>query len=568
MRFIIGLMIFWISILGIKWFIEKRFLINEMFSLPLTFTIITIIVFISGILNMMLLVSLILTLCGLWYFIVNVKNKKNSFSKLIKNPSWIIIAVIFLYITIVGLGMHLMHYDNFSHWGLIARNMLFNNALPNFDDAVIYFKGYQPGSACFIYYFGILCGKNEGCMIIAQNIFVFSFLTPLFYLIKGNKINFKHLLLIVFYVFIMSISIRFNDLLVDSLIATIMISSIVLLNFYRKDLKKCFWYCLPFSILLFLVKNTGLFLAGCNCLLILYYGIKNKEKKQGTKYAFITALILLFALIIWQSHVTLAFGPLALKSKHSLSIQNFGSQIFRKGIGNMLLLLKKYTYHFFSLRNNLPNIFMLLLNLTLGTFALNKKTRKKILNLILLCNAIYVIYYIMLVLMYLFSMPMNEALVFASYTRYMGTIIIIIIGIVFINIMNFENMNYNYLLVLVLMLGSIYYYRENFISFIGKDNYENSVVEKYDNILKNIDLEQEEKYYIYSPSSEGDNGYLKYVSKYKLQSSQIQVITLISDIEEDSYIITIEKDEKITNYLEKNKYYQVSNSIYKKECID
>ena len=57
MRLIIGLIIFWICILSIKLFIEKKLKVPNTFSLAITFTFIGLYIFILGIINMMKLGS-------------------------------------------------------------------------------------------------------------------------------------------------------------------------------------------------------------------------------------------------------------------------------------------------------------------------------------------------------------------------------------------------------------------------------------------------------------------------------------------------------------------------------
>ena len=172
MYIFISLIIFWISIFSIKIFIEKNFKVDERFSLPIVFTLIGIIEFILGILNLLLLGTLLLIALSIIYFIILIKNKDITLSKLkeyFNNPTKLIISIMFIYITFVSLNMHLTHYDNFSHWGLIIKTMFQYNRLPNFENNYIFFKGYQPGSASFIYYVGTILGKTEQSMIIGHN---------------------------------------------------------------------------------------------------------------------------------------------------------------------------------------------------------------------------------------------------------------------------------------------------------------------------------------------------------------------------------------------------------------
>ena len=65
----IGLIIFWISIFSIKLFIENKFQVDEKYSLPIVFTLIGIIEFILGILNLLLMGTLLIIALSLIYFI-------------------------------------------------------------------------------------------------------------------------------------------------------------------------------------------------------------------------------------------------------------------------------------------------------------------------------------------------------------------------------------------------------------------------------------------------------------------------------------------------------------------
>ena len=126
MRFIIGLGAFWSSIFGLMIFIKKKTKIKSEFLLALSFTLVGIIMFIAGILNIMKLTVLFLVLFGdailLYNFIDCIRKKtlkKNiidSFNKIKEEKMMLPIVLqvfVFAYITIMGFNVHLMHYDNF-----------------------------------------------------------------------------------------------------------------------------------------------------------------------------------------------------------------------------------------------------------------------------------------------------------------------------------------------------------------------------------------------------------------------------------------------------------------------
>lgn len=573
MRFIIGTILFWITILGIENFIKKKTKIDEIFLLPMTFTLLGIVMFISGILNIMKASSLLILIVGAGYFcysFVKEKNKKDKLITFFKNPTNIIIIIMFGYITILGYNMHLMDYDNFSHWGLIVKNMFITNHLPNFENTAILFKGYQPGSACFIYFYGLLSGKGEGTMIIAQNYLIFSYLIPLMTLSKNKNKLINCLIILCFYIFIMTISIKFNSLLVDGLIAVMTIFSLMIINKYEKNLKKAFLYSLPVSVFLLLVKNTGLILALINCLYIFVLGIKNHRFKESCKYIIYTLIVLGVVLLLWQQHVKLAYGYMALNSKHSLDSSNIINSLRKLGIHNMLLFIKMYIKHFFSFKNNISNIYIVVINLLLVVMSFFKKEKKEVYKLMAIVDIIYVGYYSVLGAMYILSMPWEEAKIFASYERYMTTINIIIIGMIFIYLFkNSEKFKFYNTLVIsisIMLLIPIYFYQNNFKSLLGKDNYIGSDEEKWDKIITKIPVEREGKYYIFAPTTYNAYGFFNYLSIYKLNNNNIEIIKKHSEIKENDtkYIIMYEDNEEFRKKLEKQKYVKVNYLVYKK----
>lgn len=570
MRFIIGIIVYWLTILGIKLFIENKYKVSKIISLPIVVSIIGIIMFLAGILNIMKITVIIMVLFSIGYLVYCIYKKNiklNDVKVAIKKPTNIIIIVIFTYITIISLGMHLTHYDCFSHWGLIIKNMFMYDRLPNFENPIM-FKGYQPGSACFIYFLGLLCGKNEASMIIGQNYLIFSYLVSLFLLIDKGIL--KKILIIAFYIFIMTISISFNNLLVDSLIAVMTISIYIILSRNKENPRMGLILSSPILIFLLLVKNTGLVLIGFCLLYELYLYLKQRKLKQGIIDILIMGMILIGVLLLWQGHVSMVYGSSGLSSKHSLSIANIVQSLQEKGIQNIFIFIKSYTNHFFSFANNISNIYMLGILIFLIIYGIIIKQKNTIIKLIACSIGIYIGYYIILGIMYILSMPWEEAKVFASYERYMTTILIIIVGIILIYIIQKNRINKSkeflvYFILIVLLLIPIKYNFSNFKAMIGKTAYEGSVVEKYDRILKDIPLGMQDTYYIYAPiSSKNDYGLLSFISIYKLNTSNVLVVSSLEDIYEanSGIVVMFDESKKSKKELLKNKWKKENNIIY------
>ena len=587
MRMFIGIMMFWFSIFGYLLYFKKKSKLPNELLLPIIFSLIGITVFISGILNMMYIISVLIYLVGNILFFKYLYKKKIEFKKLL-NPNFIILLIIFIYISIIGSKMRLLHYDNFSHWGLIIKNMFLNNRLPNFEDTIIEFKNYQPGSACFMYFFGVIAGKTEASMIVSQNYLLISYIFSLFAFlntkIKGFKSYIPRILIICFYIFMLFSNISINDLLVDTLIASMSICSFSIMYYFKNNLKKAYIYNLPILIFLFLVKNTGIVLVGFSCLGLIYLGYKNKKLKKGILYALLSGIISCAFFYIWSRHVLYVYGDIGLESRHSLSISNIISQLRVKGLENILAFCKLYLKNFFNISNNLINKYMININIIIILMIIfYKKHRKHFLSCLLISNILYLLYYGILGVMYLFSMPWSEAIILAGFYRYMMTIISIIIGIVllyFIEIIIKEkkltkpSLLISSCFIVCILFVNIKYYIKDYNILIGNLNYENMTAYKYDKILGSsmFNADDNDFYYIYAPkTSQNDYGLTYYLSKYKLNTKNLQVINNISQINnksDNSYtknIIILDETDDIYEYIYKNEYENV-NGLYKKEA--
>lgn len=587
MRLILGIILFWLSTFGYLILLKKKTKLPYELILPMIFTIIGILMFLAGILNIMKELSIIICVCGIVSFLYYLVKKEFKFKEIL-NFKFLIMFVLFLYLTIICSKLHLLHYDNFSHWGLIIKTMFIKNALPNFEDAVIEFKGYQPGSACFIYYFGLLTGKSEGSMIIAQNYLLIAYFFSLFAFTSENKDKRLNMLLQVlitsFYLFILFGNIAFNELLVDTLMSVIFIYSIVILFYFRDDLKKAFIYTLPISVYLFLVKNIGIVLVGFNCLGLLYLGIRNKEFKKSFVYALISGVTSVSFFFIWNKHVSYVYGSSSLYSKHSLSSSNILSELRSKGWSKIFEFCNIYFKHFIDVLNNMPNIYIIFINLFLLILILLYKNRRKdTLKVLIICDFIYLAYYGILGIMYLLSMPWDEILYLAGFDRYMFTIIFAIIGIVliyFVSVVRTEDKTskksilLSIFLIIVSVGVSFKYNIYNYDLFLGNQNYEESYAYIYDQTLETekFTANYDDFYYVYAPiSSNNDNRYMTYLSKYKLNTVNRMVVKNISEIDDeigDGYnkkIILIDYDNEIMNYINNHNYEKLNDRLYIKK---
>ena len=66
-------------------------------------------------------------------------------------------------------GALLVAYDDFSHWGMMARHLLRTNMLPDANSTLIVFQSYPPAAACWIAGVCRFLGDSDGMLLVAQS---------------------------------------------------------------------------------------------------------------------------------------------------------------------------------------------------------------------------------------------------------------------------------------------------------------------------------------------------------------------------------------------------------------
>ena len=590
MRFLIGILVFVISMMGYLNMFRRYFKLPLELLLPIIFTIISIIVFISGILNMLKIMCLLLYIVGILIFVYDLYKHRIILHKYFTVNCFIILLLMFYY-SVICKNMHVMHYDNFTHWSLIVKSIFINNAFPNFKDYLIGFKGYQPGSACFIYYLSLLIGKNEGSMIIAQNYLLIAFYFPLLCFTNSkNRLGsiFLKILVISGYLFILYNNVNFNELLVDTLVSTVGICMCVTLYYFKNDLKKQFMFALPYCIYILLIKNIGIVLVGMVCIYYFIYGILNKKIKEGIEYAILTGAFSIIVFFMWTRHVSYVFDISAIETAHTLSIRHLFLGLKGTNIKIINDFIPIYINRFLDL-NNIINKYMISIDIVvLMVTILYKKYRKILIKCLILINLIYLFYHFVLGIMYILSFSWDEMAILAGYNRYMLTIIHVIIGIVLMIIIDISNKEIRHyrrktlillsiLITICLMVNYNYSMNKNLKLLYGDYGYKNSMPYQFDKAL-NTDFflgDSFSFYYIYKPNfTELEGGYGRFVAKYKLYSENYKLVDNIDKINElneentkkyNKKIIILENDDDIDNYLKKNNYKRVRKNFYIKQ---
>lgn len=546
-----------ISFIGHTIFINRKFKIRFEFAPILIVAGIAIIEFVSGILNMMSYANILILVFGIALFVYSImhilkNNTKKEILKMLLNPSLIIILILFVYFVLISSKLHLMQNDNFTHWLVVVEDMLESNKLPNFESTTVLYKSYPLGSAFFIYYFCYFAGSFEACMIIAQSIIFLSGMCTLFAFVDNTKKkNWIYYIVIVAFILVCSVSnMSFKELLVDNLLASTGLAAVCILIYNYKDLKKLTILSSILSVFLIMLKNSGIYFFAINVLILIariIKGIKEGEysKKECTQYLLIGILLPLITMFVWKRHLAYAYGSEAGLGYHSMSIKSYGGNILSMNMNDFKKIVAVYIDTIFDWNNivtkSIVIINVLFIIYILSTKVLTKSWRKDVIKTFLISDLIYIAYQLGTFGMYIFSMPVVEALYLAGYTRYLLTIIHFILGIfVLSTIRDIQKINdtkkvvifsyvFSCILVSLFVVG-IFNTKYNKFNLIGIDKtYKDSYKEMFDNLKQKHEFPKDKAYAICYFGVNLETMYVKNIIRYSLGTFDINMINQLDE---------------------------------------
>lgn len=523
--------------------------------------------FLGGILNFLEVTVYILGIIGVILLFKNlyliIKNKE----KLDINKNILILGLLLGWAAWILKGVILTHYDNFSHWAMIIREMISENRLPNFESTTILFTSYPPGTACFVYFVCKYLGCSESIMLFAQSILILSGLYTLFaFADRKNKVNYIIAFITIIYFLITNIFI--NQLLVDTVLPVMGIAALSLILYYKDDSKKGLTYSISIFTMLILVKNSGVFFIIVDILVWFKIFIKNNGFKALFKTKYLLLLLLpICVLLIWNAHTDIVFES-ANTAKHSMSIENYLINLENKEDSDFSLIISQMKERMISLNDIDNQILIICIIAYLVMFVLSlksKESRNEIIGLLITFVLTYVLYQISLFAMYVFSMPTYEARHLAAYTRYFRTMVMFNVGITcitivrFLNVFGFDRNSKEYItkIILIILICIPVYLNKNAVGLLYKNTSGGNATRNIILSCKNIhSIEEQKSYLIYlSDNTEFDPDYMYYICKYDFRSKDVKVIKNFSELEnmdkvfDYDYFIMLEKDESTNEFL-------------------
>ena len=555
------MLLFFLSFFGIYLFIKSKLpKLNKLFF-PLTVIFITFFLYIFSLISLLRVSFILLLILGIVFLIYFIIKKEINYKDFISIDNAIIL-LFFIYLIFITKSLHNMHYDNYTHWQLIVKLILESGNLPKTNHVLSYLS-YPPGSAVFISYFSYICGKHtDGMFIIAQNIIAISFFKGIYNLIKTNHIIIKRISFIVIYLLVHAYFIQFNDLLVDHLVLLTFALGLFGVNEYKNNKKNLLLFLFILIPYMYLIKNIGLFFG--LILSFLFYRIS--KNKKYTLYLIFEAIASFF---IWTVFAFLTYGKYIFISKHSLNVGMYLKIVLSKGITNCIIFYIKYLLALFNVVKYTTNLLFFMVNiiLLLIIFVSRKNIKEKLKKLLKL-DLVYIIYFIVLGLMYVLSMPQDEAWYYACYDRYMMVPLFLIIFYVISVLLKEKKIIFSLSFVIVLFI-SLFFKLDTFKVFLGIDNYTDSRMYKYNNIVDKVDIDINNRIIgIYAEEGNFDD-FLTSYTVYKLRTKSIVVYKEKETLNKYmcDYIIVYDGLDNISDDLYNLGYRNLSNGVYKKNII-
>lgn len=563
---ILRLFLFGISTIGSFELIRKASgdKVNLYFLPSLTIAIQVTFLFVAGLLNLLPEITMSLYLVG-FIGVVYSLYKEKTFLKKYLNVGYVVLFVLMMILAVYLKGKIFSHYDNFSHWAIVVRRMLEVNRYPNFDDTLIMFQEYPLGSATYIYFFAKLISTSESVQMLAQSYMLLAAILPLFSFAKKNQIAVA-VTVISFTNYVLLYNIRITDLLVDTLLPLVGMCGLLFTYMHcKKDARVFFYLSAFYMVQLVQIKNSGIFFVAFIAILLLIFARREKEYLHG----FICVALPFISLMLWQKHCKYVFSS-AATSKHAMTVENYKSVFGDKTKEDIMLICSSLFKFVISYKD---------VWITVGIGALIGVlillTKKELGNLFLktaICSvALYVIYQLGMLAMYLFSMPGGEATSLASIERYTKTILVAILYLNMVPavklISEIAGKKIMTGIAAVSTFASFFvgmYISTGSISTVVQNKVDAEERNWIENACGKYGIPKYESYCILIPSN--DSGYTYHLGKYIFQSNDISIRVIenedsLNDIY-SKYIFVYDQDNEIINrWIESNYPEQLGNEV-------
>ncbi|MER2179678.1 MAG: hypothetical protein ABS890_03485 [Carnobacterium inhibens] len=598
--------LFCLSTYGYRIYIEKKFGYPSKLSLIVIFCANIIVLYIASLLGFLYGTAIAMFLIGLLLFSVNLFRHKNDSKIRLFSLDLTRIWMIgyFLIFSVILLQSSLVHYDNFSHWAVIVKYLITEASLPTATTGIISFTSYPIGSSLFVYYVTLIVGYHEGVMLLGQFMLIIAALYSLFSVIRDSSrtLMTSSLFLTIALFNYFNIAIRMNNLLVDFLLPLLALAAVSGIYVLRKNFLLSSIHTILLLSVLAIVKNSGLFFVVIVLIYYLYTSIKNFNKEQSKIILLVvgtgsTVMFSISTFILWEVHVKNTFTEEV--SKHSVNISSYQDIFAEKTNEITTQIIHTFTSTVIDWHSLSTQGIIFVNVIFIGAYLIIRvgfKRKNSLIKMLFLTDAIVILYYIGILGMFLFSMPIEEALVLAGFERYASSMVIFSLGILSITLVqemdsllyeqtiamrnhrSYKTIKtkkyYQYSSILLLFFSTGLILSESNGMMFSNKNYENEIPYLIKNITGDNQVLNNASYLIVSADKESiDSYYTQYVGKYYLYSNQVDAIEnfiisdeeFISTLSNYDYIVVIDEHYTFNALAKKILNINIKQQVYSSE---
>lgn len=375
--------------------------------------------------------TLLLGMIAILYLLKEMARNKDEIVKWCLTPGLFAYFILFGWIWWINRYRLFSSWDEFSHWGLVVKNMAFFDAFGNCPGSTVTFRGYPPAMALWQYFVIKIHGVfYEGYVYQAMGWLITALFLPLVSSVdwKHWKYAFGKLFCFLLLPFIFNSS--YLVLLYVDTILGIFYAYIVINSYREQRFDGFFWISNSFAlIILCLTKASGVFLAciagGILCFQI--FRIKLFSLKRQCFCSGLCMASVLFGKVSWSVYLKLsetssAWNTSSISGPNLLSLFSGKGQEYQYTVINVFLKRlsdASFASYVFDMRVlTWISVFGLLFFMLLKLYWTENR-KIKIYGIGIFVGMI--IYTAGLLVLYIFTYSEYEAVRLASFDRYMST---------------------------------------------------------------------------------------------------------------------------------------------------
>ena len=418
------------SLTGYCCFIKAKTGIRKEFIPLAVFSSLSLLLFAGGLADLLFMTAAAIYFVGLllcFYTVYLIKKKKISLGK----PGLFEFCFLFTgaFFLILSLFLKLQHYDNFSHWALVVKHMLTTDRYPAVQDSIISFKDYPPGASLFLYYVSRFWGNSQGILLAGQNLLLLSGFLAIFGIVREKKrfLVYSFIAMGCSMLSYLNLTIRINNLLVDFHMPIFALAAVAAADYYRDNLKKTACILIPVLGFLTIIKSTGMIFAAFPALYLIFLLIKSRQLHRKAGYPVLILFLSALPFLLWNHHINTDLNGIEKK----FSTDSESEEYAALDPSQYSEVTEKFTEAAADTSSRAAAVFYLcqagILPVSLW-FLFVKKRRLKLFAALLSLDFVVILYYLGILFLYLYRMPVQEAAVLAGFERYACSIMVFFAG--------------------------------------------------------------------------------------------------------------------------------------------